>query len=49
MLWAICVVLLALLLVGLVVGFGGPLIYPLLLIAAGVLIYQEIKGRRVTL
>jgi hypothetical protein len=34
--------------VGLIVGFGGPLIYPLLVIA-GVLIYKEIRGRRVTL
>jgi hypothetical protein len=47
MLWTIFVVLLVLWLLGLVGHIGGSLIHLLLVIAAVVLIYQLITGRRV--
>jgi hypothetical protein len=49
MLWTIFVVVLVLWLLGLVGGIGGSLIHMLLVIAAGVLIYNLVTGRRVTL
>ena len=49
MLKTICVVLVAMWLLGLVGGVGGSLIHVLLVIAAGVLIYNIISGRRVAL
>jgi hypothetical protein len=47
MLWTIFVVLLVLWLLGLIGHIGGGLIHLLLVIAAVVLIYQLITGRRV--
>ncbi|HEX5084915.1 MAG TPA: lmo0937 family membrane protein [Blastocatellia bacterium] len=47
MLWAIIVILVALWLMGLVGGVGGSLIHALLVIAAIVLIYNLISGRRI--
>ena len=49
MLWTIFVILVVLWLLGLVGGVGGSLIHALLVIAAGVLIYNLVTGRRVTL
>lgn len=49
MLWTIFVVLLVLWLLGLVGGVGGILIYALLVIAAMVLAYRLLGGRRATL
>jgi hypothetical protein len=49
MLWTIFVVLLVLWLLGLVGGVGGILIHALLVIAAMVLAYWLLGGRRVTL
>ena len=47
MLWAIAVILIVLWLAGfLVVHVGGPLIHLLLVVAAIVLIYQFVTGRR---
>jgi hypothetical protein len=45
--WAIIVILVALWLMGLVGGVGGSLIHALLVIAAIVLIYNLISGRRI--
>jgi len=47
MLWTIFVVLLVLWLLGLIGHIGGGLIHLLLVIAAVVLIFQLISGRRV--
>jgi Family of unknown function (DUF5670) len=47
MLWTIIVILIALWLLGFVAHVGGGLIHILLVIAAIVLIYQLITGRRV--
>ena len=47
MLWTIIVVLVVLWLLGLVGGIGGSLIHALLVIAAIVLIYNPISGRRI--
>jgi uncharacterized protein DUF5670 len=47
MLWTIIALLIVLWLLGLIGGFGGNLIHLLLVIAAVVLIYQLITGRRV--
>jgi hypothetical protein len=47
MLWTIIVVLVVLWLLGLVGGIGGSLIHALLVIAAIVLIYNLISGRRI--
>ncbi len=46
MLWTIIVILLVLWLLGLVFSFGGSLIYILLVIAAIVLLFQLLSGRR---
>jgi hypothetical protein len=46
MLWTIIVVLVVLWLLGLVGGVGGSLIHALLVIAAIVMIYNLISGRR---
>jgi hypothetical protein len=47
MLWTIIAVLVVLWLLGLVGGVGGSLIHALLVIAAIVLIYNLISGRRI--
>jgi hypothetical protein len=47
MLWTIIGVLVVLWLLGLVGGVGGSLIHALLVIAAVVLIYNLVSGRRV--
>jgi 4-hydroxybenzoate polyprenyltransferase len=47
MLWTIIALLIVLWLLGLIGGLGGNLIHILLIIAAVVLIYQLITGRRV--
>ena len=47
MLWTIIALLVVLWLVGLIGGVGGNLIHLLLVIAAVILIYQLITGRRV--
>lgn len=47
MLWTILVILLVLWLLGVIGGVGGSLIHALLVIAAIVLIYNLITGRRV--
>ena len=47
MLWTIIVVLVVLWLLGLVGGVGGSLIHALLVIAAIVLIYNLVSGRRI--
>jgi len=47
MLWTIIVILFALWLLGLIAHVGGGLIHLLLVIAAIVLIYRLITGRRV--
>ncbi|HKQ73710.1 MAG TPA: lmo0937 family membrane protein [Blastocatellia bacterium] len=49
MLWTIIAILVVLWLLGLIGGVGGNLIHILLLIAAVVLIYQLITGRRVAI
>jgi hypothetical protein len=46
MLWTIIVILLVLWLLGLIGGIGGNLIYLLLVIAAIVLLFQLLSGRR---
>lgn len=46
MLWTIVVILLVLWLLGLIGSIGGSLIWLLLVIAAVVLVYQLISGRR---
>jgi hypothetical protein len=46
MLWTIIVVLVVLWLLGLIGGIGGSLIHALLVIAAIVLIYNLVSGRR---
>src|SRR5437868_6066573 len=46
MLWTICVILVVLWLLGLAGGIGGSLIHTLLVIAAIVLVYNLITGRR---
>ena len=46
MLWTIIVILLVLWLLGLITNVVGPLIWILLVIAAIVLIYQLLTGRR---
>jgi uncharacterized protein DUF5670 len=46
MLWTIFVVVLILWLLGMVGGIGGSLIHALLLIAAVVLVYNLLSGRR---
>jgi hypothetical protein len=47
MLWTIIAVLVVLWLLGLIGGVGGSLIHALLVIAAVVLIYNLVSGRRV--
>ena len=47
MVWTIIALLVALWLLGLIAGVGGNLIHLLLVIAAVILIYQLITGRRV--
>jgi hypothetical protein len=47
MLWTIVVILVVLWLLGLVGGVGGSLIHALLVIAAIVLIYNLVSGRRI--
>ncbi|MGE0127356.1 MAG: lmo0937 family membrane protein [Blastocatellales bacterium] len=47
MLWTIIAVLVVLWLLGLIGGVGGSLIHILLVIAAVILIFQLITGRRV--
>lgn len=47
MLWTVFVILVVLWLLGLVGGVGGSLIHALLVIAAIVLVYNLITGRRV--
>ncbi|MBP6823695.1 MAG: lmo0937 family membrane protein [Acidobacteria bacterium] len=47
MLWTILVILLVLWLLGVVGGVGGSLIHTLLVIAAIVLVYNLVTGRRV--
>ena len=47
MLWTIIIVLVVLWLLGLVGGVGGSLIHALLVIAAVVLIYNLVSGRRI--
>ncbi len=47
MLWTIIALLVALWLLGLIGGVGGNLIHLLLIVAAIILIYQLISGRRV--
>lgn len=49
MLWTILVILLVLWLLGFVGGVGGSLIHALLVIAAIVLVYNLITGRRVAI
>jgi hypothetical protein len=49
MIWAIFVVFLVLWLLGLVSGVGGSMIHTLLVIAAVVLIYNILSGRRAAL
>jgi Family of unknown function (DUF5670) len=46
MLWTIMVILLVLWLLGLIGGVGGSLIHALLVIAAVVLIFNLLSGRR---
>ncbi|HEX9002148.1 MAG TPA: lmo0937 family membrane protein [Blastocatellia bacterium] len=46
MLWTIIVILVVLWLLGLVGGVGGSLIHALLVIAAIVLVYNLVTGRR---
>jgi len=46
MLWTIIVILLVLWLLGFSLSFGGSLIHALLVIAAVVLLYNLISGRR---
>jgi hypothetical protein len=46
MLWTILAILLVLWLVGLIANFGGPLIHLLLVVAAIVLVFQLLTGRR---
>lgn len=46
MLWTIMVVLVVLWLLGLIGGVGGSLIHALLVIAAVVLVYNLLTGRR---
>jgi hypothetical protein len=46
MLWTIIVILLVLWLLGLIGSIGGPLINLLLVVAAVVLVYQLLTGRR---
>jgi uncharacterized protein DUF5670 len=46
MLWTIFVVVLILWLLGMIGGIGGSLIHALLLIAAVVLVYNLLSGRR---
>jgi len=46
MLWTIFVILVVLWLLGLIGGIGGSLIHTLLVIAAIVLVYNLITGRR---
>ena len=47
MLWTIIVILVALWILGLVGGIGGSMIHALLVIAAIVLVYNLISGRRI--
>jgi hypothetical protein len=47
MLWTIIAVLVVLWLLGLVSGVGGSLIHALLVIAAIVLVYNLVSGRRI--
>jgi hypothetical protein len=47
MLWTIIVILVALWLLGLVGGIGGSMIHALLVIAAIVLIFNLLSGRRI--
>ena len=47
MLWTVIAILVVLWLVGLIGGIGGSLIHALLVIAAIVLIYNLISGRRI--
>jgi CheY-specific phosphatase CheX len=47
MLWTIIAVLVVLWLLGLIGGVGGSLIHALLVIAAIVLIYNLVSGRRI--
>lgn len=47
MLWTIIAILVVLWLLGFIGGFGGGLIHALLVLAAIVLIFQLISGRRV--
>jgi Family of unknown function (DUF5670) len=47
MLWTVIAILVVLWLVGLIGGIGGSLIHTLLVIAAIVLIYNPISGRRI--
>jgi hypothetical protein len=47
MLWTIIAVLVVLWLLGLIGGVGGSLIHALLVIAAIVLVYNLISGRRI--
>lgn len=47
MLWTIIVVLVVLWLLGFVGNFGGSLIHALLVIAAIILVYNLVSGRRV--
>ena len=49
MLWTILVILLVLWLVGLIGGIGGGLIHLLLVVAAIVLIFNLLAGRRAVL
>ena len=46
LLWTVLVVLVVLWLLGLVMNIGGPIIHVLLVIAAIILIYNLIAGRR---
>jgi hypothetical protein len=47
MLWTIITVLVVLWLLGLIGGFGGSFIHALLVIAAIMLIYNAVSGRRI--
>ena len=47
MLWTIIIVLVALWLLGLVGGIGGSMIHALLVIAAVILVFNLISGRRI--
>jgi Family of unknown function (DUF5670) len=49
MLWTIVVILVLLWLLGLVGGIGGSMIHALLVIAAIVLVYNLLSGRRAAL